>query len=70
MSYGSWTSPITAELMTSKAIGLSEPKIVGEKTFWLEYRPQENGRCTVVYYNHGNPTCLILDSQRRSYLFC
>lgn len=58
-AYGSWKSSITAELMTSKAVGLTEPKILGDRIFWLEYRPQESGRCTIVDYNHGNPISLI-----------
>lgn len=57
--FGSWPSPISAELLTSKAVGLSEPKITDDEIYWLEYRPEENGRCTVVSYNHGNPMILI-----------
>ena len=57
--YGSWQSPITPELLTSKAVGLSEPKIIGNEIYWLEYRPQENGRCTVVSYNQGQPVSLV-----------
>ena len=57
--YGSWQSSITPELLTSKAVGLSEPKIIGNEIYWLEYRPQENGRCTVVSYNHGHPVSLV-----------
>ena len=57
--YGSWQSPITPELLTSKTVGLSEPKIIGNEIYWLEYRPQENGRCTVVSYNQGQPVSLV-----------
>jgi len=57
--YGSWSSPITADLLTSKAVGLSEPKVTDDEIYWLEYRPEENGRCTVVSYNHGNPISIV-----------
>lgn len=47
-AYGSWKSPITTELIVSKTIGLMEPSIVGEDLYWLEMRPQEQGRCVVI----------------------
>ena len=57
--FGSWPSPISAKLLTSKTVGLSEPLITEDEIYWLEYRPQENGRCTVVAYNHGNPKSIV-----------
>ncbi len=45
---GSWRSPITAELITSSAIGLSSLRVAGENLYWLEARPSEAGRVVLV----------------------
>lgn len=57
--FGSWPSPVSASLLTSKTVGLSEPLITDDEIYWLEYRPTENGRCTVVAYNHGHPASIV-----------
>jgi hypothetical protein len=46
--YGSWKSPITSNLITRQSIKLSEVRLDGDDIYWLEDRPQENGRCVVV----------------------
>ncbi|MDA8218475.1 MAG: S9 family peptidase [Dehalococcoidales bacterium] len=46
--YGSWESPITSDLIVSKALGLGEIKIDGQDIYWLEARPWEGGRSVVV----------------------
>jgi hypothetical protein len=46
-AYGSWKSPITADLV-AQSITLSEPRFDGEDVYWLEGRPQESGRLVVV----------------------
>jgi len=46
--YGSWKSPITAELIAANAVRLSEPSIVGDDVYWLEMRPKEEGRTVLV----------------------
>jgi dipeptidyl aminopeptidase/acylaminoacyl peptidase len=46
--YGSWRSPITAELVAGKSTRLSEPWIDGDDTYWIEGRPLEGGRNVVV----------------------
>jgi dipeptidyl aminopeptidase/acylaminoacyl peptidase len=46
--YGSWTSPITADLIVSGSIGLSEVALDGEDIYWVEMRPSEGGRMVVV----------------------
>lgn len=43
-SYGSWVSPVTVELMTKAAIGLSSLSVNGPDLYWLEARPSESGR--------------------------
>ncbi len=42
--FGSWQSPITTELLTSQTVGLSEPRLDGDRVYWLESRPWEKGR--------------------------
>lgn len=46
--YGSWKSPITADLIVSGAIGLNQPAIDGADIYWLEMRPSEGGRQVIV----------------------
>jgi dipeptidyl aminopeptidase/acylaminoacyl peptidase len=46
--YGAWGSPVTSELIVAKTIGLREVTLAGEAVYWLEMRPEENGRCVVV----------------------
>jgi len=46
--YGSWKSPITSELIAAQSIALSETRLDGDKCYWLEGRPQEQGRFVVV----------------------
>lgn len=47
-SYGSWKSPITAELIVAGTVGLSSVMVEGETTFWIEGRPSEGGRYVIV----------------------
>jgi dipeptidyl aminopeptidase/acylaminoacyl peptidase len=46
--YGSWKSPITSDLIVAQSIALSEVRLDGEDVYWLEGRPQEQGRLVVV----------------------
>lgn len=43
-SYGSWKSPVTADLVAGGEIGLEQVRMDGESTYWIERRPQEGGR--------------------------
>jgi len=47
-SYGSWKSPITADLITAKTINLIEACADGEDIYWSESRPQEQGRYVIM----------------------
>jgi hypothetical protein len=51
--YGSWSSPLTAERIARGALGLSMPRLDGASWFWLEGRPGEAGRQTVVRWRDG-----------------
>src|SRR5262245_17336625 len=46
--YGSWKSRITSDLMVAQAIALSDVRLDGDDVYWLEGRPQEQGRSVVV----------------------
>jgi dipeptidyl aminopeptidase/acylaminoacyl peptidase len=46
--YGSWQSPITSDLIVTQSINLSEVRFDGQAVYWLEARPQEQGRNVVV----------------------
>ncbi|HEX8459531.1 MAG TPA: S9 family peptidase [Pyrinomonadaceae bacterium] len=46
--YGSWKSPITADLIVRGAVGLGMTKTDGADLYWLELRPSEGGRTCIV----------------------
>jgi len=46
--YGSWRSPITADLIVSASIGISQPRLAGSDVYWVESRPMERGRNVIV----------------------
>lgn len=46
--YGSWASPITADLITGAAIGVGSGAFAGDDIYWLESRPLEKGRQVIV----------------------
>ena len=46
--YGSWQSPITADLIVSGTVGLGSLAWDGEDIYWLEGRPSEGGRSVLV----------------------
>jgi dipeptidyl aminopeptidase/acylaminoacyl peptidase len=47
--YGSWKSPITAELVAAGEIGLEQVRIDGDVIYWIERRAQEGGRKVIVH---------------------
>src|SRR6185369_10708641 len=46
--YGSWKSPITADLIVKESIGLSQVQTEGQDIYWIEARPSEGGRQVIV----------------------
>ena len=50
--YGSWRSPISAELVAKAGVWLYEPLAEPDGVYWLELRPDEGGRNVVV---RGDP---------------
>ncbi len=52
--YGSWKSPITAELMTAQSISLGQVTVDSQDIYWLEGRPLEGGRYALVKLAPGS----------------
>jgi dipeptidyl aminopeptidase/acylaminoacyl peptidase len=48
-SYGTWRSPITARMLTDKVIRIAELEVTADGLYWLEARPQENGRQVAIH---------------------
>ena len=46
--FGSWPSPITAELIVQASVGLGGPAYAGGDLWWSELRPTEAGRVQLV----------------------
>ena len=45
---GTWTSSITTDIVVAGSRRLAEPRIVDERVYWLEGRPEERGRVVLV----------------------
>ena len=52
LPYGAWPSPITAELITGRQVGLASPWLDGDLVYWTESRPLEGGRVTLIRCDH------------------
>lgn len=46
--FGTWPSPISANLAASAAPSLDQPQFDGKDIYWLESRPDDNGRNVIV----------------------
>ena len=53
--YGSWASPITAELIAAGGVSLDEVRVAGGAVHWIEGRPLEGGRQVVCRAIPGEP---------------
>src|SRR5262249_37196569 len=51
--YGSWTSPITSDLISSAAVRLGQVTLIGDELYALESRPTEAGRYVLVRHAGG-----------------
>jgi dipeptidyl aminopeptidase/acylaminoacyl peptidase len=45
--YGSWTSPVTVDQLTSASVGLGEVQVDGDDLYWLESHADQGARCSV-----------------------
>jgi dipeptidyl aminopeptidase/acylaminoacyl peptidase len=46
--YGSWISPITSDSIVAGTVGLGQIALDGEDIYWVETRPSEKGRYSIV----------------------
>jgi len=53
-SYASWASPISSDLIVASSIGLGDILTDGPDIYWLESRPQEQGRSVIVRYSQND----------------
>jgi dipeptidyl aminopeptidase/acylaminoacyl peptidase len=61
-SFGSWSSPITAETVAAAVVPLSEPRVDGDDIYWIEGRPLERGRGVIMLRRaDSTPTCVTKD---------
>ena len=54
--YGLWESPISAEQLASKSTRLGQIQATTDALYWLEGRPEEEGRGVIVRYANGERT--------------
>ena len=47
-AYGSWKSPITADMIVADSLGLGQVRFDGEDVYWSEMRPVEQGRNAIM----------------------
>ena len=58
--FGSWKSPISAEMTARGAVGVGSIRLDGERVYWVESRPDEGGRNVIVRRDPGGePTDVI-----------
>ena len=51
--YGAWPSPIDADVVTAASRGYGALAAHGEALFWIESRPEEGGRGTLIHHDGG-----------------
>lgn len=54
--YGSWGSPITSDMTVSKSVRLGQIALDGEDIYWVEMRPEEQGRNVIVKWTSDEQT--------------
>ena len=55
-AYGSWSSPVTVEMMTSATVGLGTPTVDGSDLYWTEARADQGGRTSLFRQSPGGNT--------------
>lgn len=59
-AYGTWRSLITGDFVAGRSHRAGELQLDGDRLFWLETRPTEQGRQTLLYSESGAPPREIL----------
>lgn len=57
--YGTWNSPISAEMASSAIISFQDVVMDGGDIYWTEMRPSEGGRCVIVKQSGGEPQDIL-----------
>jgi len=57
--FGTWKSPITSQLIVSDSITIDEPHQAGKSLYFIERRPQEDGRCVIVLEKNKTLTDIL-----------
>ena len=58
--YGSWRSPITAELLVAGSASIGEVVVGTDDVWWSEARPEEGGRVQLVRHRPGGRSVDVL----------
>ena len=58
--YGSWPSPITADLIVSQSVSIGEAAVGLVDVWWAEGRPEEGGRVQIVRHRPGGERVDVL----------
>lgn len=58
--YGSWSSPVTGESFTARSVTLSQVRVDGPDTYWIEGHPKEGGRAVLLRREPSGVTSEIL----------
>ncbi|WNO10340.1 S9 family peptidase [Teredinibacter sp. KSP-S5-2] len=57
--FGSWESPISADMVAGKTPKISETHVDGNRIFWLETLAEEKGRCAIMMHKDGQNQCVL-----------
>jgi dipeptidyl aminopeptidase/acylaminoacyl peptidase len=55
LPYGEWRSPLTSDDVVAESVRTSELTLFGEHVYWIESRPQEEGRNAIVRCKVNDP---------------
>ncbi|MDC4233198.1 S9 family peptidase [Actinomyces sp. B33] len=58
--YGKWASPITGDSFTARSVTLSQVRVDGPDTYWVEGHPRDNGRGTLLRQLASGETSEVL----------
>ena len=58
--YGTWTSPITSQLLVADAVTIEDAAVGEVDVWWSERRPQEGGRVQIVRHRPGGERVDVL----------
>jgi dipeptidyl aminopeptidase/acylaminoacyl peptidase len=57
--YGNWLSTISSELIVGDSVSIDEPLLTADTLYYIERRPQENGRCVIVKVSKNKATDIL-----------